>query len=116
MHKYTPSRFRMSFQDNVLRWAGDRGILLNGKIETQGLKLASEAGEVCDAIAKGDDDNLRLEIGDCAVLLTIIAELAGMDFQECCEAAWEKIRPRKGYLNSSGVFIRSEDYENKTTS
>lgn len=109
----------MSFQDNVLRWAGDRGILLNGKIETQGLKLASEAGEVCDAIAKGDADNLRLEIGDCAVLLTIIAELAGLDYQSCCEAAWEKIKDRKGYLNSSGVFVKEGDYieqETQTTS
>lgn len=96
------------FQQNVLNWAGARGILLNGKIETQGLKLASEAGEVCDAIAKGDDDNLRLEIGDCAVLLTIIAEIAGLDFQECCEAAYEKIKDRKGYLNSSGVFVKEE--------
>lgn len=106
----------LTFQGNVLQWAFDRGILQNGTVQTQALKLSSESGEVCDAIAKHDYINLPLEIGDCAVLLVIIAELAGLDFQECCEAAWEKIKDRKGFLNEQGVFVKEEDIAEETES
>ena len=99
------------FQGNVLQWAFDRGILQNGTVQAQGLKLASEAGEVCDAIAKNDDLGLQEEIGDVAVLLIIISRLAGLDFQDCCNAAWAKIKDRKGYLNEHGVFVKEEDVE-----
>ena len=50
------------------KWAHDRQLDINGKYETQWLKLISEVGELADSVAKAKtpiDD-----IGDCLVVLS----------------------------------------------
>jgi hypothetical protein len=61
----------------TLAWSHDRGILTNGKINTQVLKLTSEIGEVAKAIYEDDREELKDGIGDCMVLLTNISSMAG---------------------------------------
>ena len=50
------------------KWAADRGILDNGRYETQWLKLMSEFGELCDNVAKTED--VKDSIGDVLVVLS----------------------------------------------
>lgn len=97
----------------TLEWSKDRGILDNGKLSTQALKLVSEVGELCDNLAKDNIDAMKDDIGDCLVLLTNIANLAGTDLEECWNVAYNDIKDRKGFLNANGNFIKSidENYE-----
>ena len=93
----------------TLNWSHDRGITTNGKATTQGLKLVSEVGELCDNLAKGRptiDD-----IGDCLVVLTNLAKLEGYTLSECWSHAYNDIKDRKGYLNELGNFIKEGDVE-----
>jgi len=92
--------------NKVIEWAKDRRIIENGDIKTQGLKLVSEVGELADNLAKGKD--IRDDVGDCAVVLIIIAEIYGVSFEECLQFAYNEIKDRKGYLNENGVFIKDE--------
>lgn len=91
----------------TLRWSHDRGITINGKAETQTLKLVSEVGELCDNMAKGKD--VKDDIGDCLVVLTNIAKLRGTNLTECWKVAYDDIKDRKGFLNEQGTFIKSTD-------
>lgn len=61
----------------TLEWSHDRGILTNGKITTQVLKLSSELGELAQAIYEENMEELKDAIGDCMVLLTNISHMAG---------------------------------------
>ena len=88
-------------------WSHDRGIIKNGKIETQALKLVSEMGELADNVAKGRD--VKDDIGDCLVVLNNIAIMSGTSLGECLAVAYDDIKDRKGYLNEAGVFIKDGD-------
>lgn len=95
----------------VENWGEDRGITVNGKPETQTLKLGSEFGELCDNIAKGRYEAAKDDIGDMIVVLIMISKLIGTDVNECLTVAFDDIKDRKGYLNESGVFIKEGDVE-----
>ena len=88
----------------VTAWSRERGIIANGKIATQTLKLVSEMGELADNIAKGND--VTDDIGDCLVVLNNIAIMSGTSLDACLKHAYNDIKDRKGYLNAEGVFIK----------
>jgi uncharacterized protein YabN with tetrapyrrole methylase and pyrophosphatase domain len=88
----------------VVDWANDRKIIQNGRIETQGLKLVSEIGELADNLVKGQD--ITDDIGDSMVVLIIIAEMYGVSARQCLQLAYDTIKVRTGYLNENGVFIK----------
>lgn len=90
-------------------WGGARGITVNGKPETQTLKLGSEFGELCDNIAKGRYEAAKDDIGDMAVVLIMISNLIGTDLRECLEVAYNDIKDRRGFLNEHGVFVKEGD-------
>lgn len=96
-----------TFNDNVLMWASERGIMQNSNAVTQFAKLVSEVGELADNVAKGRD--VRDDIGDCMVVLAIIAGFNGTTLNECAKIAWNDIKDRKGHLNSEGIFIKETD-------
>jgi len=89
---------------DVLRWADARGILKNGNVQTQMLKGVSEMGELCDAIIKRDRDAIIDSLGDCLVVLVIVADMESLDLLSCLESAYNEIKDRKGRLNANGVF------------
>jgi uncharacterized protein YabN with tetrapyrrole methylase and pyrophosphatase domain len=93
----------------VYSWGVTRGILVNGKAETQTLKLTSELGELADNIAKGRYKEAKDDIGDMIVVLIMIADLIGTDITECLQVAYDDIKDRKGYLNEQGVFVKEGD-------
>lgn len=94
-------------EENVLTWANDRGLLKNSTASQQFLKLVSEMGELADNLAKGKC--VKDDIGDCLVVLTVIANLKGTNLKECLGVAWDDIKDRKGFLNENGVFVKDTD-------
>lgn len=95
------------FEEVTLKWAKDRQLLRNSTPQVQMLKLVSEMGELADNVAKGRD--VRDDIGDCLVVLTIIANQMDTDLNECFKVAYEDIKDRKGHMNEHGVFIKEGD-------
>lgn len=87
-------------------WASDRKILQHGDAKTQALKLVSEVGELADALLKGDSTGIVDGIGDCTVVLIIVARLIGVPLPLCLGAAYEEIKDRKGTLTREGVFVK----------
>jgi hypothetical protein len=96
-----------TLRDLTLEWSHKNGILTNGKVTTQALKLVSEVGELCDNVAKGND--IKDDIGDCLVVLTNIASLAGLTLEQCWAHAYNDIKDRVGFLTPSGTFVKSTD-------
>ena len=92
------------FDVKVFGWASDRRIIQNSNAVTQFAKLVSEVGELADNVTKGKD--VRDDIGDCMVVLAIIAHMNNTSLSECAEVAWNDIKDRVGYLNENGVFIK----------
>lgn len=90
----------------VIDWAEERNLINGSDSKTQCLKLVSEIGELSDSIAKGN--NLIDDIGDCLVVLAIIAEQNSLNLQYCLKHAYEEIKDRKGVM-LDGVFIKETD-------
>lgn len=97
----------IDLEQSIVEWSAARGILTNGKAETQCLKLMSELGELADNLAKGRD--VKDDIGDCFVVLTNIARLCNTTLEECVNLAYNEIKDRQGFLNANGSFIKSTD-------
>lgn len=77
---------------------------------TQTVKLLEEAGEVAHEISRGAKDMKALAdaIGDTMVVLTILADIYGLDARSCMEYAYGEIRDRKGKLVNGG-FVKDEE-------
>ena len=91
---------------NIITWARDRNLIEGSNVKNQTLKLIQEVGELSDSICKGKspiDD-----IGDCLVVLTILAEQSNLTIQACLEHAWNDIKDRKGRM-IDGVFVKESD-------
>ena len=89
--------------DKIRLWAEDRDLYHKGDPKTQTLKLMEEAGEICRAVLKKDEEQIIDGIGDCVVVLTNLAHLAGTSIEECIDAAYEEIKNRTGKM-SNGTF------------
>ena len=89
--------------DLIREWARERGLYDKGDLKTQTLKLMEEAGEICRAVLKKDEDQIIDGIGDCVFVLTNLAHLAGTSIEECIDAAYEEIKDRTGKM-SNGTF------------
>ena len=97
------------FERLNIKWSEDRGIIQNGTVSGQALKLVSEVGELADNVAKGRA--IKDDIGDCFVVLCNLAKMSGYTMGECAAHAYNDIKDRKGYLNKDGVFIKESDLE-----
>lgn len=89
--------------DLIRTWAEERGLYHKGDPKTQTLKLMEEAGEICRAVLKKDEEQIIDGIGDCVVVLTNLAHLAGTSIEECIDAAYDEIKDRTGKM-SNGTF------------
>lgn len=92
----------------IEKWGEEKGIFEKGTVVTQLKKLCEELGEVVDAIKQGDVEEAKLEIGDCRVVLTLLAKMIGSDIDECSQLAYDKISKRNGKM-VNGVFVKEED-------
>ena len=89
----------------ILQWAKDKNILNPEGYEKQTLKLVSEVGELCDAIAKNNKVDQIDAIGDIQVVLIILSEQLGINYKEALESAYNVIKERKG-KTINGIFIK----------
>jgi len=94
-----------AFEANVVQWAKDRNIIGGTQPKDQMLKLVEEFGELSTGLQKKNDFYIADAIGDCAVVLCIIAAQCGMSFGKCLESAWDEIKDRRGAV-VNGVFVK----------
>ena len=93
---------------NVVQWARDRNLIDGATKHAQMLKLTEEVGELAAAIARDKYDDAFDAIGDCTVVLVILAEQLGIPFGECLEIAWNQIKYRKGKM-VNGIFVKEDE-------
>jgi hypothetical protein len=109
--------------EKVKEWGIDRGITgPNGKgtLLAQLSKTQEELTETRDAavwidaarrmtgqVSIVEINELKDGIGDTAVTLILAAEMAGLDFQECLEAAYDEIAGRTGKM-VGGQFVKDK--------
>jgi NTP pyrophosphatase (non-canonical NTP hydrolase) len=93
------------FEQNVFGWAEDRNIIGGTEPRDQMLKLVEEMGELSAGLQKSNDFYIADAIGDCCVVLCIIAAQRGLSFAACLESAWDEIKDRKGKV-VNGVFVK----------
>ena len=105
---------------NVLQWGEEKGITgPNGKGTLLGQlsKTQEELNETRDAAVrikivrmyKGpvyhDASDLIDGIGDTTITLILAAEMAGLDFAECVQYAYDEIKGRTGKM-IDGTFVK----------
>ena len=93
--------------DKIRNWAEEKGILDKGDLKTQLIKLYEEAGELSQSILKNNREDTIDAIGDCVVVLTNLAELAGVRIEDCISTAYDEISSRTGKM-INGTFVKDE--------
>ena len=101
----------MDVEQLVIDWAKEKGIFSPDNLKNQTLKMTAEAGEVADAVLKGDAGEIKLEIGDVLVTLTLLCGIQGYTLEDALHAAYDKIKNRKG-KTINGTFIKQQDNDN----
>lgn len=94
--------------DNVRQWGIEKGIIgenAKATLETQFEKLLEEVEEVRDGIQNRNAMEIFDGIGDCTVVLILLAELAGTSFESCLDLAYGEIKNRTGVMKD-GVFVK----------
>ena len=90
-------------------WGVEKGLIGDkANPDRQMLKLIEEVGETARALAYGDQEGLKDGIGDCVVVLIILAAQNNMTLLECMDAAWDEIKDRTGKLED-GLFKKDGD-------
>ena len=89
----------------IRQWAAARNLIEGSTPARQLVKLEEEMQELADAIAADDQDEYIDAIGDCVVVLTIMAAQRGLNIEQCIGAAYEQIKDRKGRM-VDGIFVK----------
>ena len=69
----------------IIKWAAKRGLLNKGNIKTQTIKLQEEIGELAKAVINENKLEIKDAIGDCVIVLTSLADMAGFKIETCIE-------------------------------
>jgi NTP pyrophosphatase (non-canonical NTP hydrolase) len=102
-------------ENSVIDWGVRKGILsgmethdeLDERTVAQLVKFQEESDELIEAVAGGNVDEVRDELGDVLVTLIIQANLWGLSLNECLDEAYNKINVRTGHM-IDGVFVKDE--------
>jgi NTP pyrophosphatase (non-canonical NTP hydrolase) len=89
----------------VEKWGEDKEILSKSSLNDQMDKLEEELDELWAAIVKKDNNEITDGIGDCTVVLTLMARLHGKTLEQCLSHAWNEIKDRTGKMEN-GVFVK----------
>lgn len=107
----------MSYHEqDIKQWGIDRNLIgPTGQASPEGQleKLREEVEEVAEEVRKADREALNLELGDCFVVLCQVAAMWDLTLEECAEAAWNKIKDRKGMM-LQGKFVKQENLDRLT--
>jgi NTP pyrophosphatase (non-canonical NTP hydrolase) len=121
------------YQNEVIIWARNRGIVQNSNPKAQAMKTLEEAGELIEATAKvqvlEELEAMMPELSQSTVYKAILgrwkaatrdayadvliteivgAETADVDLLECLKEGFEEIKDRKGHLRPDGVFVKED--------
>jgi NTP pyrophosphatase (non-canonical NTP hydrolase) len=97
----------MKNKKKIIDWADSKGLLIQSNHKNQLIKLYEEAGELSSAILKNNDDEIVDAIGDIGVVMIILSNQLGYDFEKCIDNAYNVIKDRTG-KNINGTFIKDE--------
>jgi NTP pyrophosphatase (non-canonical NTP hydrolase) len=89
----------------IRQWAHDRNLVRGATPASQFEKLLEETTELYSGLRKDNVEEIKDAIGDCAVVLTIMAAQLDMSFEDCVDHAYNQIKDRKGKM-VDGVFIK----------
>lgn len=92
----------------IADWAEARNLIKGATMKDQLTKLFEEGGELAGAIARQNHEKIVDGIGDCFVVLTILALQAGTTVTDCAAAAYEEIKDRRGKM-VDGVFVKEAE-------
>lgn len=90
--------------DSIRQWGRDRG-LENADPVAQHDKLLEEVDELGYALKFDCKTGIIDAIGDCVVVLTMIAMQERLKIEDCIASAYDEIKNRKGKL-VNGVFVK----------
>ena len=90
-------------------WAENRNLIDGATQSAQYEKLLEEIGELGRALIEDCDADVADAIGDCVVVLTILAKQRfgqdGGNIESCVDAAYSEIKDRTGKM-VNGVFVK----------
>lgn len=92
-------------QQKVIEWAKERNLIKLGNAPKQLIKLSEEVGELGSAFLKNDYPEIKDAIGDIQVVLIILSEQLGIDYNQCLKYAYDVIKERKG-KTINGTFVK----------
>lgn len=101
----------------VREWGKERNIIgdnAKATTQTQFVKLLEEVEELNVAIAVPDHAEIVDGIGDCTVVLILLAELAGIRFEDCLLSAYNEIKGRTGTM-VDGQFLKDCSFPKSIT-
>lgn len=96
-----------NIQEKVIEWAKERQLVKLGNAPKQLIKLSEEVGELGSAFLKNDFNEIKDAIGDIQIVLMILSEQLGIDYNKCLEDAYNVIKDRKG-KTINGTFVKDE--------
>lgn len=67
----------------IQKWAEDRNLIKGSSPQKQYLKFVEELGELCAGISKNNIELIKDSLGDCFVVLTIMAKQQDLNFKKC---------------------------------
>lgn len=95
----------MNHFDSIRLWAAARNLIEGSSPDRQMVKLIEEVNELDMAILQDNREEFIDAIGDCVVVLTIMAAQKGLNVEDCIAAAYDQIKDRKGMM-VDGVFVK----------
>ena len=95
----------------IREWAEARNLINGSDSFRQLAKLTEETGELAADISKcRQRAKIADTIGDCVVVLTILAAQNGLQIEDCITQAYDEIKDRRGVMKD-GVFVKDGDVQ-----
>lgn len=69
---------------------------------------AGGVGELSFEIARDNRNVINAYLDGSFYSLYATAKINNLDFLDCCEAAWNEIKDRKGHMVAGGAFVKDE--------
>jgi len=92
-------------KEEILQWANNKNLLKYENRFKQYSKLQEESNELYVAMLDDNKAEIIDGLGDCVIVLTILAEQLGFDLATCVECAYDEIKNRTG-KTFNGTFIK----------
>lgn len=92
-------------ENKIREWAEARNLIRGSTPFAQYEKLLEEVTELFHAMRVNDVVEIIDAIGDCYVVLTILAAQLDLRIEDCISSAYDQIKDRKGKM-IEGVFVK----------